>query len=171
MNCEHFEELLFAYAEGDLSAEDKRRVDSHVQSCKDCRTSLVFYMELEKSLLARRHDRPSATPAARRVARAVRPRRSPVLIPALTSWPGLVASALVLFGAAGLVFGNPLPRLFDTVAEANLVGRFNLVMDSWTRALELATGGNEYTLYGLMGGLTAIILLTGSWMVLRHVRD
>ncbi|MCK4774751.1 MAG: zf-HC2 domain-containing protein, partial [Candidatus Krumholzibacteria bacterium] len=50
MSCKHVEELLPAYAEGDLAAEERSRVDTHLRECDSCRESLAFFVQLEADL-------------------------------------------------------------------------------------------------------------------------
>jgi anti-sigma factor RsiW len=171
MSCKHFEELLTAYAEGEVTADEKRRVDDHVESCEACREALAFYVSLETSLLDRRSLPPSAARTAHRVVRAVGLRTRPAWVPALTSLPGVAALAMILFGVVGLFFGNPLSRLSGGSDDLHIGSRFNGVMEQWMRAADTVAAGNEYTLPIVMAGVTALFLLAGSLMVLRYVRD
>jgi len=40
MECKGVQEKLSAYVEGDVSSDEKRRIEQHVNSCQECRTAL-----------------------------------------------------------------------------------------------------------------------------------
>ena len=86
MSCKNFEELLPAYAEGELSVEERSRVDSHVQDCESCRESLAFFERLEDDLAARRDLRPSDAAAAGRIVGNVGIRKERRWAAAATPW-------------------------------------------------------------------------------------
>jgi len=52
MSCNHIQELLAAYTENDLSAEDKALVEGHVQSCRECASLLSLLREADEALAA-----------------------------------------------------------------------------------------------------------------------
>ena len=52
MTCKRFEELLSAYVEGELSAEERREMDGHIASCPACAELLAFFREAEGAMAA-----------------------------------------------------------------------------------------------------------------------
>lgn len=50
MRCEHIEELLSAFLEGDLSPEKKARVGDHLAGCPDCTSLLVDLRRTQQAL-------------------------------------------------------------------------------------------------------------------------
>jgi len=50
MNCQRIEELLSAYLEGDLSPEDKREVEAHLEACSSCSELLSALRETQEAL-------------------------------------------------------------------------------------------------------------------------
>jgi predicted anti-sigma-YlaC factor YlaD len=50
MKCEKIEELLSPYLENELSPEEKRLVEEHLESCKECRLLFSSLEEAQRSL-------------------------------------------------------------------------------------------------------------------------
>jgi len=50
MTCEQIEELLSPYIEDELTAEDRKAVDSHLRICTDCASLLSLLQETTTSL-------------------------------------------------------------------------------------------------------------------------
>jgi anti-sigma factor RsiW len=171
MSCEHFEELLPAYAEGELEGDEKRRVDEHLGGCDTCRQSLAFFTQLESALTHRRELRPSASKAATRVVTRIGLKRRRAFLPSLGVVPASISSGLVALGILWLFFGDVFNSALTGLSEAELATRFTMVMEKWSLTLGNLTGDSTLILSLVTGGLTALILLTGSWMVLRFVRD
>jgi anti-sigma factor RsiW len=167
MNCNRIEELLPGYADGDITADDKRQVDVHVETCDACRESLAFFLQMENQLVERSALRPSAAVAARRVVQRLGLRNRLGWFDALTSVPGAIAGGLVALGVVWLAGGHALTGLFG----GRGVAYGDAVVDHWVHGVDFLAAGSELTLPIVTAGLTALILLTGSWMVLRFVRE
>jgi anti-sigma factor RsiW len=171
MNCDRIEELLPGYADGDITADEKRLVDTHVEHCETCRESLAFFMQMESQLVERRELRPSATVAAHRVTHRLGLRKRLGWFDALASVPGAIAGALVAFGAAWLLGGHAITTLVNKGAGVGVDTRADAIVDQWVRGVDSLAAGSSLTLPIVTAGLTALILLAGSWMVLRFVRE
>lgn len=171
MNCDRIEELLPGYADGDITAEEKHLIDTHVEHCDACRESLAVFMQLENQLVERRTLRPSATVAAHRVGRRLGFRRSWGWLDSLYSVPGLIAAGLVTFGGVWLLGAPAIKSLVGHGASLGAGARFEIVMDRWIRGIDSLAAASDLTLPIVTAGLTALILLVGSWMVLRFVRE
>jgi anti-sigma factor RsiW len=52
MTCERFEELLSAYLEGEVSAEERREMDTHATSCPACAELLSLFRASQEALAA-----------------------------------------------------------------------------------------------------------------------
>ncbi len=50
MDCEKIKELLSSYVEEELGEEEKLRFESHLESCKDCKSLLFSWREIKESL-------------------------------------------------------------------------------------------------------------------------
>ncbi|MGD9345442.1 MAG: zf-HC2 domain-containing protein [Candidatus Aminicenantes bacterium] len=50
MECEHIENLLSPYLEGELPAEDRLAVEEHLRSCADCSVLLDLLRQTQESL-------------------------------------------------------------------------------------------------------------------------
>jgi anti-sigma factor RsiW len=170
MKCNHIEELLPGYAGGDLDTDDAQRVEAHIEACATCRESLDIYLKLETQLVARSKLRPSAKAAARKAARAVGFGRRHWL-DAFTGLPATAGGGLVVFGILWITFGDVIRDGFARLAAADLGARFLGVFDEWARGVDAVSGGSELTLPIVTAGLTALILLSGSWMVMRYVKN
>ena len=168
MKCDHIEELLPAYVEDDLSETERADVAAHMKDCPSCTEALGFYTQLETSLLARRELPPSPAPTFRRVALRVGIRRRHRVLRTLVSTPSLAAMGFVVFGLLLLIFGNPFAELASQVGALSWDGP--TLTTHLTDALE-SLAFDEMVLYALYLAVFALILFTGSWMVLRFVRE
>lgn len=169
MSCEKFEELLPLYVEGDLPEEERSRVDEHVASCARCRESLAFYTELETSLTSLRDLQPSPVRTAAAVSDRLglrqlrRARRSFVNVPAVVS-AGFIVLGIVLYN-----FRNIVADFFARVGVGASNGYSRAVTDL-TQGAAQVSGGGEWVLITIFAGIFALVMLVGSWMVLRFVR-
>ena len=173
MDCKDFENLLSLYHEEELDGDDRHRVDAHVKDCADCRDALAFYAELESSLSERRTLRPHASRTAARVIGQLGLRPRPSVLRGLLSFPGLTSMALIVVGLFLLVIKNPfieLPAALSRMGDGFSFG-LSPKLASWMNELSQVSGAGEYTLIAMYLGVFALIMLTGSWMVLRFVRD
>ena len=169
MNCEHVEDLLPAYAEGDLPAEERAGVDTHVEGCASCRQSLEFFTRLEASLVRRRELVPSSPATSRRIVRRLGLRPRQIIPPELVGLPGLIAVALIVLGAASLVFRRTVVEFVE--GHENVGFEWSVLLERWVGSVGALTAGSEWALLAVYLGTFALIALTGSWMVLRFVHD
>jgi hypothetical protein len=51
MTCEHIEELLSPYLEGELSLDEKRSIEEHLKTCRSCSLLLSSLKETRESLV------------------------------------------------------------------------------------------------------------------------
>lgn len=174
MNCQLIESLLPAYVDGDLASEERNRVDTHLGDCDTCRESLVFFMQLEKSLVERRHLRPSDRTAARRVARRLRFRESR-LMPYFGGLPAAVSAAFVGLGVVLFVARDAVRDFVTRVGSFHAGDDFSAWVSEGLRlttsVLETVSAGSEWMWAAVYVGFLALIFLSGTWMVLRWVRD
>ncbi len=49
-NCKEFKQMLSAYADGELSDEEKKTIDRHIENCTECKKALNEQMELHAKL-------------------------------------------------------------------------------------------------------------------------
>jgi anti-sigma factor RsiW len=169
VSCEKFEDLLPRYAEGDLSTEERGRVDDHMASCERCRESLAFYLELETSLASLSGLRPSPVRTAAAVSDRLglrprrRARRSFVNVPVIVS-AGFIVLGLVLYDIRAFVMA-----FFVRMGVGASNGYSRAVTDMTQGAAQVG-GGGEWVLLAILGGILALVMLVGSWMVLRFVK-
>ena len=172
MDCKDFENLLPLYHEEELDGDDRHRVDAHADICADCRESLAFYAELESSLHERSTLRPHASRTAARVIDQLGLQPRPSVLRGLLSIPGLTSMALILVGVFLLVIKNPFVEL--RAALSRLGEGFSIGLPpqlvSWLNEISQVSGNGEYALIAMYLGVLALIMLTGSWMVLKFVR-
>lgn len=45
-NCTEFQELISAYVDGELSIQERKRVEVHIQNCRECSDLLTIYREI-----------------------------------------------------------------------------------------------------------------------------
>ncbi len=179
MSCDAFDDLLPLYAEGELGADERKRVDEHVAACASCRESLSFYRELESSLVSRESLRPSPAKAAAAVTARLGLRKRSRTLDAHVGVPALASAGFILLGIVLFVFRGAVARFFTDAAGrsvglpgpefSNDVSR---AVEGWTRGVgQIAGLGNEWVLLSVYAGILALVLLTGSWMVLKFVRE
>jgi predicted anti-sigma-YlaC factor YlaD len=173
MDCKDFETLLPLYHEEELDGDDRRRVDAHAETCADCRESLAFFAELESSLNERSAIRPRASRTAARVIDHLGLQPRPSLLRGLLSIPGLTSMALIVVGVFLLVIKNPFVELPATLSRMGDGFSFGISpkLASWINEISQVSGTGEYMLIAMYLGVFALIMLTGSWMVLKFVRD
>jgi anti-sigma factor RsiW len=176
MSHEHIENLLPAYAEGDLTAAEKSRVDAHLEGCESCRDALTFFTRLEVSLTERSELRPSDTVAASRIAKRIGVRRERRFIPGLTGLPAMVSGGLIVMGIVWFAMRGPIQEFFSGLATGTLqFDRFgnglSAFLQKWTAGFNAVAVGSAWTWAVAYAGVVALILLSGSWMVLRYVRE
>lgn len=176
MTCERIEELLPLYVEGDISGDDRRLLEAHLEGCAACRESLAASRSIEAALVSRRELLPDASRTAAAVIERLRPHRSerPYYRP-YYGWIGaralafvllvVAAAALYIFRGAVADFVDFMEREGGPAAEAYSRG-----VGEWTRWVVHATGGDDFTLLLVLLGTTALMLAAGGWMVLRLVR-
>ena len=170
MSCEKIEELLSLYVEDALSVEERRRVDDHLAVCGSCRESLVSYRALESSLVSRRELRPPAGRTAAAVIERLRPRRYHRPVVGWIGAPGLTSAAFLLASVVLFVFRASIADFFERIGHQLGSGYSHLIAE-WTQGVVRAAGGSEWVLLAVYLGVFAFIMLAGSWMVLRLVRE
>jgi anti-sigma factor RsiW len=170
MSCEKFEELLPLYVEGELAGEDRHRLDDHLAVCGACRESLALYREIESFLVSHRELRPSAARTGAAVMDRLRLGRERQPLFGRLGVPGLVSFALIAAGVALYFVRGGVVDFFARRSEQLSVGYSHVFME-WTQGLVRATGGSEWVLLSVYLGVFALVMLAGSWMVLRFVRE
>ena len=169
MSCEQFENLLPLYAEGELDQEERCGVDEHVASCGACRESLAFYQELETSLASLRDLRPSPARTAALASERLGLRRRWDLREAFASLPALASAGFIALGIVLYIFRGPVENFFARMGAGASSGYSRVVTD-WTQGAVQLSGGGEWVLLSVLSGVFALVMLAGSWMVLRFVK-
>lgn len=172
MSCEHFEELLPVYAEGELLAEERARVDAHLHTCDSCRESLAFFVRLEDTLAERRELRPSDAVAAGRIVHRVGFEKQRRFVAALTGLPAAISGALIAFGIVLFLARGAVQDFLTHLGAIRFSGDFAARLSEITSTgLGAVAVGSEWVWAVAYLGVVALILSSGSWMVLRYVRD
>ena len=106
MTCEESQNLLNAHLDGELSVDDRARLDAHLAECSDCRAAYdALLVQNGKLLSAFAPRRRAAQDVANRVISQL-PHRSPRRIP---WWPMLLSAAAGFAVAFGLFHGQTSP--------------------------------------------------------------
>lgn len=183
MTCDRIEELLPAFADDDLSKDERLVVESHLGECASCRETLAFLADLEGALVKRRELRPSPHAAADRVMGRVGLATRGWVLRSLIGLPGLVSVLLITIGVLWLQLSNRfmsadssggrLSGQFESSVDgvAQIAAQFVGVIEWLRDSLILLAAGNEWTLLAIYMGLAALVVLSGSWMVVRFSRD
>jgi hypothetical protein len=166
VSCEHFEELLSRYVEGDLPEEDIRTVEAHLSRCERCSESLVFYYALEESLKGRKERIPSPGKTSEAVCARlglplVRTRRRAV-------WSIPIAACMVLSACViiYLMQGDHLKDLLPKL-EGVLVKSYDLFSSDLPGWIVRASGGESWILLVVYAMITAALITSGSVMLRR----
>jgi len=169
MTSEEFEELLPAYLDGELNAEQTARVKSWLARSPDARESLESYREINLFLESRSEQVPPAEFYSQAVFnRALLSRARDVMI-TLFSFPAISSLLLVLFGSALFVYRQQITAWVNGKTELPSSSLLGL---DWVRsALLQFSGADMWTITALYVGLTVAILLSTSLMVMRFLRD
>jgi hypothetical protein len=169
MKPEEFEELLPAYLDGALNAEQTARVETWLERSADARESLEAYRRLEGLLETRREQVPPVAPYVRAVFARSNLSRVRAVLSVAFSFPAISSLILVLFGTTLFIYREPITDWFKRNAE--LPGSDSLGLD-WVRsALLLFSGADIWTVTAVYVGLTVAILLSTSLMLMRFLRD
>ena len=169
MSCEKFADVLPLYAEGELASEERHRVDEHVASCETCREALAFYQELETSLTSLRDLQPSPVRTAALVTERLGLHRRWNLRGAFAGTPALASAGFIVLGVVLYVFRGTVAEFFARMAAGASIGYSRAVMD-WTQGSVRLSGSHEWVLLSIVAGVFALVMLVGSWMVLRFVK-
>jgi len=168
MKCDHVEDRLAFYVENEIDAAERREIESHLATCQVCEESLAAYMQLEASLVQRRDRVPAAGPVAARVMQRVGYSRRRDVVRVLLGWPGMVGSAFVTAGLLVLFGFNPFQGMLGRLTGS---AGYEIPLLEWVNQWISLVPDDTMMLSVVYSGIVALILLTGSLMVLRYVRD
>jgi anti-sigma factor RsiW len=169
MTRDEFEELLPAYLDGELNAEQTDRVKAWLSSSVEGRQLLESYRQLNTLLESRREQVPPAAPYVRAVFRRPGLSRAREVMNAAFSFPSISGLLLALFGIALFIYRDQITNWFSSKAE--LPGSGSLGLDWVRHALMLFSGADIWVVTGVYVALTVAILLSTSLMVMRFLRD
>jgi len=169
MTSEEFEELLPAYLEGGLNAEQQSRVEAWLKRSPQARESLDAYRQLDVLLESRRELVPGAGPYFRAVFQRSMLSRARDVMTGLFSFAGISSILLALFSVALFIYRDRITGWFNRSPELPDSGSLGL---EWVRnALLLFSGADMWTVTALYAGVTLAILLSTGVMVMRFLRD
>ena len=169
MNRDDFEELLPAYLDGGLNAEQTARVEAWLESSAEARESLEMYRRLDGLLERRREQVPPADGFIQAVARRSVVSRARRIMDAAFSFPAISSLLLAIFGFALFVYREQITAWFNDAQQLPAANSQGL---EWIRGVLLQfSGADIWTLTGVYAGLTLLILLSTSLMVMRFLRD
>lgn len=169
MTSEEFEELLPAYLDGELNAEQTARVKAWLARSPEARESLELYREINLHLESRLEQVPAAAPYFRAIYKRSLLSRARDITITMFSFPAISSLLLGLFGIALFIYKDQITRWFTNKAE--LPGSSSLGLDWVRNALLQFSGADMWVVTGLYVGLTVAILLSTSLMVMRFLRD
>ena len=126
MNCRDLEELLSAYADGELVGTQRDFIEEHLAGCADCRALLADYTEVRRQLLSLR-----ATPAIPDIKQATMLKIKMAEAPAkLRRWlrPALVGVPIIAILATVL----PLYLSGSFLSPASVIAKAYAAIESLT---------------------------------------
>lgn len=109
MNCRDLKEVLTAYADGEASPEEARRLEGHLRGCASCRASLKLERALKAGIAAAGAP---AMPADLKADLLRRARRSvPAPRPVFSwRWPAGLGLGAAFAAATALIFMRSMPE-------------------------------------------------------------
>ena len=136
MTCERFEELLSAYLEGEVAAEERRAMDAHAASCPACAGLLAAFREMASAMAGFPEAEPGPALMAKLYAipekkSFFRPVFDFLLRPDLQP---VFAAASVLFVAISFVFFAPQGRGIQKAINRQLHLGYNQVEKIYAKA-------------------------------------
>lgn len=169
MTSEEFEELLPAYLDGELNAEQTARVKSWLARSQEAREALEVYREMNVVLESRRERVPAVEPYIDAVLHKSFLSSARNVTNTMFSFPGISSLLLVFFGVALFVYRQPITEWFKGMTDLTATSSMGL---DWVRdALLQFSGADMWVITGVYVGLTVAILLSTSLMVMRFLRD
>jgi anti-sigma factor RsiW len=166
---EDFEELLPAYIDGALNAEQTARVEAWLERSDEARESLEAYRRLEGMLEMRRGQVPSPDRFVGAVFARSTLSRARAVMDAAFSFPAITSLLLAMFGVTLFIYRGPITAWFDRAQE--LPGATSPGL-GWIRDVLLQFSGTDiWSLTAVYVGLTLAILLSTGWMLFRFLRD
>ena len=149
MTCRKIEELLPLYAEGELEAQDRRRVETHLAACPNCRRLLACLKQTEAGLA--RFPELEVSPALIERLKAIpssekKKARSRIRVPFFQVKPSLqpvlAGAFLFLVFASALVFTPAGGRLLKSLDRQFHLG-YSQVEKLYAKAESLADSLNS----------------------------
>ncbi len=152
MNCKRLEEMLPAYLEGDLAAEDGAEIERHLASCAGCRLMLAELESLESSLASLKESVPSWKEAEKRFDRRWGRERWRSFGRIFLTAPALGGLAMAAAGALLLTRSGEIASLLEPFGAAlsSRSGTIGVVFMRLVDALAALDIVILSTLYGLL---------------------
>jgi hypothetical protein len=170
MDHEQLEELLPAYLDGALNAEQTDRVRTWLEGSAEARQALEDFRQLDVLLESRRDLVP---PASRFIASAAlapslqdRARR---VMDTLFSLPGISGMLVVLVGIALFIYRQPITDWFNRTPQ--VPGSDRLGFEWLNAVLVQFSGADMWTMAAIYAGVTLLILGSSGAMLMRFLRD
>lgn len=166
---EELEELLPAYLDGALDPARTARVAEWLERSPRARASLEAYRSIDAVLESRRELVPDAASYLRAAFRRPLPSRARDVMVVMFGLPGVTTMLLGLFTVALFLYRDRLAAWFG--AAAPVPGAESLGL-GWVRdALLAASGVDIWTLTAVYAGVTVLVLVSTSVMLMRFLRD
>ncbi|MGH0032266.1 MAG: zf-HC2 domain-containing protein [Myxococcota bacterium] len=160
MSCPD-EAAWLLYVDGETGDAERRALETHLVSCRDCRRSVVALQDETSLLTDALHER-------ERPARA--PARAPAPEPGVAfGLPLTIAAVTAAFAVVGLLLDSRVPGGLDHLNPLRLKGAYEMAFDLVFLARDRAPGLIELALsIGVMASVSAILTL-GVNLVYRRV--
>jgi anti-sigma factor RsiW len=169
MDPEQLEELLPAYLDGALNAEQTDRVKTWLESSAEARRTLEEFRQLNILLESRRDLVPPAAPFARAALTPPLETRVRKVMDAIFSVQGISGLLIVLVGIMLFIYRQPITNWFNRTPDLPGSTTWNL---EWLRTAILQfSGADIWTMTAIYAGVTLLILGSSSVMLMRYLRD
>ena len=169
MDHEQLEELLPAYLDGALNAEQTDRVKTWLEGSAEARRALEDFRKLDTLLESRREQVPPAAPYVRAALVPSLQARARRVMDTLFSLPGISGMLVVLVGIALFIYRQPITNLFNR--KPDLPGSETYSLEWLRTAILQFSGADIWMMTAIYVGLTLLILGSSSVMLMRFLRD
>lgn len=169
MKPDDFEDLLPAYMDGDLTAEQRSRIEAWLDSSEEARRSLDAYRRLDSMLALRCEQVPPPDRMLHAVFRGSLLGRVRVTMDSLFNFPMISSALLILVGIGAYLFRDPITTWFSRTPRVPGADSRQL---QWVQtAIQYFTGADVWTLTAIYVGITIAILFSTTLMLMRFLRD
>jgi len=170
MKCEEIEKLLSSFAEGQISGEEKKNIESHLSNCPLCRESYRSYIFLEQSLSTLKNDLPPSRIVADSVVKSLNLKERKVYITRFLNLPVAVSFFMIILSMITFFYHNWIFKaaVFCTEKITPLFNNYLENLPTWITGI---TEEYFWPVLAIFILLNLLMVLSGGMVVRHFVRE